>query len=65
MRWAGNVARVGRRQTHRGFWWGSQEGKVRLEDLGKERRKILKRKLNKQDGGVDRADLAQGRGGRL
>jgi len=61
MRWAGNVARVGRRQTHRGFWWGSQKEKVHLEDLGKDRRKIFKRKLNKQDGGVDWTDLAQKR----
>lgn len=61
MRWAGNVARVGRRQTHRGFWWGRQKEKFHLEDLGKDGRKILKRKLNKQDGGVDWTYLAQKR----
>jgi hypothetical protein len=46
MRWAGNVARVGRRQTHRGFWWGNQREKFHLEDLGKGRRKILKRTVD-------------------
>jgi hypothetical protein len=25
MRWAGHVARMGRRGLHIGYWWGSQE----------------------------------------
>jgi hypothetical protein len=25
MRWAGNVARMGRRRMHIGFWWESQK----------------------------------------
>jgi len=46
MKWTGNVARVWRRETDRGFWWGSQKEGFHLEDLRKDWRKFLKWKLN-------------------
>jgi hypothetical protein len=32
MRWAGHVARMGRRGTRIGYWWGSQRERDHLED---------------------------------
>ena len=63
MRWAGlGVWHVWRtRETHKGFWWGSQKGRVHLDDLDIDGRKILKRNLNKYNAGVDWIDLAQDR----
>jgi hypothetical protein len=41
-RWAGHIARMGTGEVHTGFWWGDpREGKD-LEDLGVDRRIILK-----------------------
>jgi hypothetical protein len=34
MRWAEHVARMGRKATHIGFWWKSQEERDHLEDIG-------------------------------
>jgi hypothetical protein len=28
MRWAGRVARMGRRGMHIGYWWGSQKKEI-------------------------------------
>jgi hypothetical protein len=32
MRWAGHVARMGRRGMHIGYWWGSQKERDHLEE---------------------------------
>jgi hypothetical protein len=32
MRWAGHVARMGRRGTHIGYWWESERERDRKED---------------------------------
>jgi hypothetical protein len=34
IRWAGNVARMGRGAMHTGFWWGNLRGRDHLEDTG-------------------------------
>ena len=36
MRWAGHVARMGRDEAYRGYWWGNLEGK---RPLGRPRRR--------------------------
>jgi hypothetical protein len=36
MRWAGHVARMGRRGTHERYWWETQKGK---RPLGRPRRR--------------------------
>jgi hypothetical protein len=41
MRWAGHVARMGRREAYTGFWCGDLREKDQLEDLGVDGRKIL------------------------
>jgi hypothetical protein len=52
MRWAGHVARMGKREVHTGFWWG---------DPGVDGRIILIRTLKKWDGGMNWLELAQER----
>jgi hypothetical protein len=42
MRQAGLVARMGRREVHTGFWWGTLTGRDRLEDPGVEGRIVLR-----------------------
>jgi hypothetical protein len=42
MRWAGHVARMGRREVHTGFWWGDLREGDHLGDLGVGGRIILK-----------------------
>jgi len=39
----------GRREMHTGFWWGNLKERYHLEDLGIDRRIILKWILNKLD----------------
>ena len=34
MRWAGHVARMGRREAYTGFWWGNLRERDHLEDPG-------------------------------
>jgi hypothetical protein len=59
MRWAGHVARMGRREKHIGYWWKSQKER----DLGRPRRrwvdniKIDLREIGRD--GVNWIDLAQ------
>jgi hypothetical protein len=54
MRWAGHVARMGRRGMHIGYWWESQK-----EDVGGWT--ILKWILEIGWDGVDWMDMAQDR----
>jgi len=41
-RWAGHVACIGRREVQAGFLWENMMGTDHLENLGIDRRKILK-----------------------
>jgi hypothetical protein len=42
MRWAGHVARMGRREMHTGFWWGDLREGDHLGDSGVDGTIILK-----------------------
>jgi hypothetical protein len=42
MRWAGHVARMGRRETRIGFWWERRKGRDHQEDLDVGGRIILR-----------------------
>jgi hypothetical protein len=42
MGWAGHVARLGRRESHTGFWWVELREGDYLEDIGIDGRIILK-----------------------
>jgi hypothetical protein len=45
IKWAGHVARIGRREVHIGRWWESQKERDHLEDLdvcGRITKSILK-----------------------
>jgi hypothetical protein len=50
MKWAGNVARMGRRRIHIGYWWESQKKRDHWEDEGVGGWTILKWILERQDG---------------
>jgi hypothetical protein len=52
MRWAGHIARVGKREMHKGFWWGDLRKATTWEI-------ILKSIFKKWDGGMDWIDLSQ------
>jgi hypothetical protein len=52
MRWAGHVARMGRRGMHIGYWWGSQTEKGHWEDQDVGGWTILKYILERYDGMV-------------
>jgi len=52
MRWAGHVARIGRRELHTGFWWGNLRERDHWEDVGVDGRIILKFLFKKWDGGL-------------
>ena len=47
MRWAGHLARIGRRQAHTGFWWGNPRERDHLGDPGVDGRIILRRIFRK------------------
>jgi hypothetical protein len=47
MRWAGHVARTGRGEVLKGFWWRNTRKGDHLEDLNIYGRMILKLKLKK------------------
>jgi hypothetical protein len=50
MRWARQVARMGRRKVHTGFWWGDLREGDHLGDPGVDGRIILKWIFGKRDG---------------
>jgi hypothetical protein len=52
MRWAGHVARMGKRVVHTGFWWGDLREGDHLGDPGIDWRIILKWTFNMWDGGA-------------
>jgi len=52
MRWAGHVARMGRREAYVGFWWGNLRERDHLENPGVERKIILRWTFRKWDMGV-------------
>jgi hypothetical protein len=52
MRWAGHVARMGRRGMHIGYWWESQKVRDHWEDLDVGGWTILKWILEREDGMV-------------
>jgi hypothetical protein len=41
MRWVDQVACMGKREMHTGFWWGNLKEREPLEDLGVDSRIIL------------------------
>jgi hypothetical protein len=49
MRWAGHLARMGRREAYTGFWWGNLRERDHLGDTGVDGRIILKWILMKWD----------------
>jgi hypothetical protein len=42
IKWVGHMARMGRREVHRGLWWGNLRERDHLEDLVLYGRIILK-----------------------
>jgi hypothetical protein len=60
MRWAGHVARMGRRGMHIGYWWESQKVIDHWQDQDVGGWKILKCFLERCDG-MDWIDLAEDR----
>jgi hypothetical protein len=62
MRYAGHVARMGRRRMHIGYWWESQKERDHWEDQDVGGWIILKLILREMGwGGVDWIDLVQDR----
>jgi hypothetical protein len=61
MRWAGHVARMGKREVHTGFWWGDLRESDYLANPGVDGRIILKRIFKKWDEGMDWIELARDR----
>jgi hypothetical protein len=61
MRWAQNVARMGKRDVHIGFWWGVLKEGNHLGDPGVDGRIILKLIFKKLDGTMYWIELTQDR----
>jgi hypothetical protein len=61
MRWAGLVARMGKKEVHTGFWWGDLREGDHLRDPGVDGRIILQWALKKWDWGMDWFELARDR----
>jgi hypothetical protein len=61
MRWAGNIARMGKRAVHTGFCWGDLREGDHLGDPGVDGTITLKSIFKKWDGGMDWIELAQDR----
>jgi hypothetical protein len=62
MRWAGHVARIGRRGIHIGYWWEIQKGRDHWEDQDVDGWTILKMDLREIEcDSIDLIDLAQDR----
>jgi hypothetical protein len=61
MRWAGHVARMGRRGMHIGDWWEIQKERDHWEDQDVGGWTILKWFLEIEWGGMDWIDLAEDR----
>lgn len=47
--WAGHVARMGRRETPTGYWWGELREGNHFEDIGLDGRIILKLVFKEQN----------------
>jgi len=52
MRWDGHIARMGREEVQRGFWWGSLRERDHVGDAGIDGRIILRWIFRKWDVGV-------------
>jgi hypothetical protein len=50
MRWTGYVARIGKEELHKGVWWRNLRETDHLDDLGINRRIILKWTFMKSGG---------------
>jgi hypothetical protein len=48
--WAGHVARRGKRENHKHFWWGNLKIRKRLKDLGIDGRNTVTLFSREQDG---------------
>jgi len=52
MRWAGLIARMGRRDVYTGFWWGNLRERDHFEDPDADARKMLRWNFEKWEMGI-------------
>ena len=52
MRWVGHIARIGRGELYKGFWWGNLRERDHLGNPGVDGRIILRWIFRKWDAGV-------------